>query len=171
MLRNLEILGKKFRRAVEDESIVKIDDAARISVARGHLLAAHENLQAMEAEEKFARAASNPFPHKKWIITKGYYAMYKAALSLLALKGWTDKRSHDPVPIALAVLYAEEEPQIANEIAKMAEVLDETRMLRQRSTYGLYPSREEIERGSKEIPEMARKFVERAEDILRTVSP
>lgn len=163
------MLGKKFRKAVEDESIVKIDDAAKISVARGHLLAAHENLQAMEAEEKFARTASNPFPHKKWIITKGYYAMYKAALSLLALKGWMDKRSHEPVPIALKFLYAEEEPSIANEIAKMAEALEDSRMLRQHSTYGLYPSREEIERGSKEIPELARKFVEKAEDILRRV--
>ncbi|MBC7219287.1 MAG: HEPN domain-containing protein [Hadesarchaea archaeon] len=167
-MRNLEILGKKFRRAVEEESIVKIDDAARISVARGHLLAAHENLQAMEAEEKFARTASNPFPHKKWIITKGYYAMYKAALSLLAVKGWTDKRSHEPVPIALKFLYAED-PSVANEIAKMAEILEDSRTLRQRSTYGLYPSREEIERGSKEIPELARKFVEKAEDILRRV--
>jgi len=166
-MRNLEVLGRKFREAVEEESLVRIEDAAKISIARGHLVAAHENLQAMKTDEELARTAPDPFPHKKWVITKGYYAMYRAALSLLAVKGWTDKRGHDPVPVALIVLYSKEEPSIANEITKMAEELDEARKIRQRSTYGLYPSREEIDRGNREIPETARKFVARAEDILR----
>ena len=141
----MEVLERKFREAVEKETLVRIEDAARISIARGHLVAAHENLQSMKTEEDILQTAPNPLPHKKWVVTKGYYAMFRAALSLLANKGWTNKRDHEPVPIALQVLYSEEEPSITNEIVKMANALKKARRARQDSSNGLYLSRRKFD--------------------------
>lgn len=138
---DLEILGRKFREAVAQAKLVQFEEGAEVTIAHGYIRTALENLHCMKDEVVLSQVRDEwTIAHKKWVITKGYYAMFHAALALLANKGWKSK-DHESVPVALELLYCyprERKPDaaVSKQASEIASLLDQARGLGER-----YPTR------------------------------
>lgn len=173
-----------FEECVQKEQLRKIEISS--TRARGHFEMAFHNLKISEMlysltekreviEEVFAEKKITLESSFDWCVHSCYYAMYHAALGLLALKGWAS-RNHDCTRYALQLLYVLcESPMLrqehidylkeAREISLTLEDVDKLREAkeeRERLQYGIDLSiaKNSAERLTKIAPEFVRDLYE-----------
>lgn len=167
----LETLGRKFREAIAEGNLVQFEKSAELTVARGYIRTALENLHCMKDEVVLSRVRDEwTVAHKKWVITKGYYAMFHAALSLLANRGWKSK-DHESVPVALEILYCypeERKPDatVSKQVSEIASLLNQARGTRGKVSYQIYPDERDVNAGVDLVVTNAERVIEIAREII-----
>jgi len=154
-----------------------MQDSTAKNLAASYLEKAHANLITMEIlskVDKYKSMLAIPKEHTtdEWVVSVAYYAMYMAALSLLAKLGYRSK-SHTATSAALEEFFVKnkiiENKHLANfESIRMRQGEIETlRDIRDRREIAQYSV---TKRTTKEIAEQtksdARSFVDRAEEIF-----
>jgi len=167
----LETLGRKFREAVTEGNLVRFEEGTEYTMTHGYMRTALENLHCMKDEVILSRERDEwTIAHKKWVITKGYYAMFHAALSLLANRGLKSK-DHESVPVAIELLYCYPEKRkpdttISNQVLDIVSLLNQTRGARGKVSYQIYPDKRDVDEGVDLVINNAEKVIETARDII-----
>lgn len=170
---DLETLGRKFREAVAQAKLVQFEEGAELTMVHGYIRTALENLHCMKDEVVLSQVRDEwTVAHKKWVITKGYYAMFHAALALLANKGWKSK-DHESVPVALELLYCYPRKQkrkpdaaILKRVSEIAFLLDSARGVRGKMSYQIYPDERDVNEGVDLVLKNAERVIEIVREIV-----
>lgn len=160
---------------IREKQLIK-DETAK-NLAKPYLKKSHSNLITMEIlskVEKHKDLLAIPKEHTtdEWIVIVAYYAMYMAALSLLAKLGFKSK-NHTATSIALEEFFVKknllEKIHIVNfnNILMKKEEIETLREVRDRREIASYSV---TKRTTKEIAEKtkidAREFIDKVEELL-----
>lgn len=162
-------------RFIKSKQLVK--DVTMKNLAKPYLEKAHSNLITMEIlsnVEKHKALLAIPEEHTtdEWVVVAAYYAMYMAALSLIAKLGYKSE-SHAATSIALEEFFVNSqllgEKHLANfeNICMRKEEIETLRDVKERRKTAQYSV---TKRTTKELAENtksdARDFVDRIEEIF-----
>jgi len=136
----------EFKRFIEERKLTKIKIDRKLVLKE--IDGAISDLE--EAKDSLSRKKF------KWATIQGYYSMFHAARALLYSKGFREK-SHYALLVALRELFSN---QLGTQYIRN---FDEAMSLREEADYGLIFSEE----GAKEVIDDAKKFSNKAKEILR----